>query len=91
MSERLYRANWKLTGLLGQTLAPGDTIRLTPEMAAPYLGSVLSPADEVEEAAAAPVDTGDQPADAEPAATAEETTAAPVDTGDQPRRARGRR
>ncbi len=46
MAEKLYRANWALHGLKGKLLKPGDTIRLTAEEAAPYVGGVLSPADE---------------------------------------------
>lgn len=48
--EKIYRANWTLAGLRGQTLKPGDTIALTEAEAAPYLGGVLSA---VEPAAAA--------------------------------------
>jgi len=40
--EKLYRANWVLQGLNGKTLKPGETIRLSPEEAEPYLGGVLS-------------------------------------------------
>lgn len=33
-----YRANWNLSGLKGRDLKRGDTIELTDEEAAPYIG-----------------------------------------------------
>lgn len=47
MSKKKYRANWRLTGLKGTDLRPGDTIELTDAEAAPYVGegAVLSAVD----------------------------------------------
>jgi len=50
VGEKLYRANWVLQGLNGKTLKPGETIRLSPEEAKPYLGGVLSLVESQEEA-----------------------------------------
>jgi hypothetical protein len=47
MSKRKYRASWNLAGLKGpdHVVKYGETIELTDEEAAPYVGNVLSPAD----------------------------------------------
>lgn len=37
-----YKANWNISGLKGKELKPGDTIELTKDQAAPYIGGCLS-------------------------------------------------
>lgn len=67
MSKR-YRANWRLTGLKGKdaVLHPGDTIELTEEEAAPYIGGVLSLASDPEPVPAAGTGNTVPPAEPKP-------------------------